>query len=252
MQNKYAGDIGDYVKFAILRALMPGYQLGLAWWLYPDENHNKDGQHIGYLNNQQIWRHLDPLVFDHLKSLVDRGDRRVRALESELLLPGARYFADSMPTGGSAPARRLARLAWLGRLRTAMEACDLIFLDPDNGFETQGFDLGGARAGKSVALSELRFLNRPARTLLVYHHQTRMRGGHEFELEHWGQRLRTSGFVQVDALRASAISARAFFLLNGSPDLRERAAKVAERWRGRMTWHPDLCKSSADLIKPCE
>ncbi len=240
MQNRYAGDIGDYVKIAILRALLPGYSLGIGWWLYPDENHNDDGRHIGYLDRPDIWRALDPFAFDHLKALVDSGDRRVAGLESDSLLPGARYFADPIPTDGAAPARRLARLEWLGRLRVAMGSCDLIFLDPDNGFETQGFDAGRAKAGKSVALSELRVLSGPSRTLLVYHHQTRMRGGHEVELDHWGERLRVAGFDQVDALRASTYSARAFFLLNGSPELRERAAKLANRWIGRITWRPDL------------
>jgi hypothetical protein len=27
MQNRYVGDIGDYVKLAVLRALSPGYHL---------------------------------------------------------------------------------------------------------------------------------------------------------------------------------------------------------------------------------
>ena len=31
MQNRYTGDIGDYVKLSILRALSPGYRLGVAW-----------------------------------------------------------------------------------------------------------------------------------------------------------------------------------------------------------------------------
>lgn len=48
MQDRYVGDIGDYVKLGILRALMPGERLGVAWWLYPDEAHNADGRHIGY------------------------------------------------------------------------------------------------------------------------------------------------------------------------------------------------------------
>lgn len=240
MQDRYVGDIGDYVKLAILRTLMPGRRLGVGWWLYPDENHNGAGRHIGYLDQPHIWRDLDPPAFDHLKALVAGGDRRVAALEGDALLPGAHYFSEAVPTAGGAPARRVARAAWLARLRAAFETCDLVFLDPDNGFETKGFDLGRAKAGKSVALAELQALRRPARSLLVYHHQTRMRGGHEVELEHWGARLRGAGFEQVDALRASPFSARAFFLLDGSPELRARAENLADRWMGRITWRPDL------------
>jgi hypothetical protein len=31
MQNRYVGDIGDYLKLSILRTLSRGYRLGVAW-----------------------------------------------------------------------------------------------------------------------------------------------------------------------------------------------------------------------------
>lgn len=43
MQNRYVADIGDFVKFAILRGLAVGRSLGVVWWLFPDEYHNADG-----------------------------------------------------------------------------------------------------------------------------------------------------------------------------------------------------------------
>lgn len=240
MQDRYSGDIGDYVKLAILRALAPDRRLGVGWWLYPDESHNGDGRHIGYLDQPQTWRAYDPEAFDHLKSIVASGQRKVAALESDTLLPGAIYFSEPVPTDGAKPARQQARQAWLQRLDTALAACDLVFLDPDNGLETKNFDLGAPKAGKSVALSELQALRRPGRTLVVYHHQTRLAGGHEFELQHWGERLRTAGFAQVDALRASPYSARAFFLLDAPDGMRARAAQLSERWGARISWRPDL------------
>ena len=246
MQNRYSGDIGDYVKLAILRALTPGQKLGVGWWLYPDESRNSDGRHTSYLCHPQTWRHLDPTAFDHLKAVVTAGKRQVAALEHEGLLPGAMYFREHIPTGGRAGVRRVAKVQWLARLRTSIEPCNLVFLDPDNGLETKAFDLGAAKAGKSVALSELLELRRTGRAILVYHHQTRRRGGHEKELEHWGERLRAAGFSQVDALRASAFSARAFFLLDGTPQLRGRAAELSKRWIGRLSWHPNLGLDGGD------
>ena len=56
MQDRYVGDIGDYLKLGILRALSPGYRIGIAWWPYPDESHNRDGRHIGYLHRPDQWR----------------------------------------------------------------------------------------------------------------------------------------------------------------------------------------------------
>ncbi len=81
MQDRYVGDVGDYVKLAILRALMPGERLGGAWWLYPDEAHNADGRHIGYLHSPGRWRSYDPDLFDGLAAVVADGRRRVQALQ---------------------------------------------------------------------------------------------------------------------------------------------------------------------------
>ena len=42
MQNRYAGDIGDYSKLGLLRALhLAGFSIGLNWYLTPDETHNR-------------------------------------------------------------------------------------------------------------------------------------------------------------------------------------------------------------------
>src|SRR6478672_5257600 len=70
MQNRYVGDIGDYLKLGILRALSPGYRLGVAWWLFPDEGHNQDGRHVGYLQRPEQWRHHNPILFDALAEIV--------------------------------------------------------------------------------------------------------------------------------------------------------------------------------------
>ena len=95
MQNRYVGDIGDYLKLGILRALSPGYRLGVAWWLFPDEAHNGHGRHIGYLNRPEQWPHFDPDLFDILAGVVSSGQRNVRALEPSNILPGA-IFADEV------------------------------------------------------------------------------------------------------------------------------------------------------------
>ena len=49
MQNRYTGDVGDFGKYGLLRALtQPEMQeetkLGVVWYLNPDEAGNQDGQ----------------------------------------------------------------------------------------------------------------------------------------------------------------------------------------------------------------
>ena len=60
MQDRYAGDIGDFVKLGLLRALSPGRKLGIAWYRFPDEDHNGDGRHVGYLDRPEAYSSFDP------------------------------------------------------------------------------------------------------------------------------------------------------------------------------------------------
>jgi hypothetical protein len=106
VQDRYVRDIGDDVKLAILRALMPGERLGVAWWLYSDEAHNDDGRHINYLRNPGQWRAYDPGLFDGLAAIVADGRRRVLALQDDGLLPGAEFCDEIIPTAGAPATRR--------------------------------------------------------------------------------------------------------------------------------------------------
>jgi hypothetical protein len=54
VQDRYAGDLGDYLKFGLLRWLVPldslaSLRLGVVWYRTLDEAHNADGRHIAYL-----------------------------------------------------------------------------------------------------------------------------------------------------------------------------------------------------------
>ncbi|MGT2465837.1 hypothetical protein ACVOMV_12900 [Mesorhizobium atlanticum] len=83
MQNRYAGDIGDFIKLGLLRALSGGKRLGVNWYLYPDEYHNGDGGYTSYLLDPARWRVSDPELFDNLKGMVSAG-RSVQALHTSL------------------------------------------------------------------------------------------------------------------------------------------------------------------------
>jgi hypothetical protein len=118
---------------------------------------------------------------------------------------------------------------------------DLVFLDPDNGIAPEGLRMTRRSAGKSVLPTEIASLQRPCRAIVVYHHQTRRKGGHMNELRHLAARLRAVNLDVAGALRASPWSPRAFFLLDAAPELVRRAAEIAEAWGGdRLTWHSDL------------
>lgn len=236
MQDRYVGDIGDYVKFAILRALATDRKLGVAWWRHPDETHNKDGRHIKYLEEDNRWRALDADLYDTLQKIVNRGLRQLSVLEDVWLLPNVVYHNTLLPTSGVD-----ARKEWLDEAISWFHNRDIIFVDPDNGFEPASFGYGKSKKDrKSVSISELKRLSEGGRPLIVYHHQTRKAGGHIAELKYWGNQLAESGFITVDAIRSKPYSPRAFFLLNAPEDIRMKAEGLTRKWDGMLSWHHNL------------
>jgi hypothetical protein len=139
MQNRYVGDIGDYLKLGILRALSPGFHLGVALWLYPDESHNRDGQHISYLNHPSQWRHFDPQLFDALGRIVSSGQRHVRALEEANVLPRATFASEFIPIDRPTTERQQARQDWLERVQRKLDMPTCCFSTRTTGWSPRAF-----------------------------------------------------------------------------------------------------------------
>lgn len=138
MQHRYVADIGDYVKLAILRKLSPGRILGVAWWLFRDENHNRDGSHRKYLERPQEWGHFDPELFDALLTIDRQKKQNISAIENASVLPDAVFASDPVPCDAQPFSLRPAkRREWLVGVETRLERCNLIFLDPDNGIASE-------------------------------------------------------------------------------------------------------------------
>ncbi len=243
MQNRYVADIGDYVKLAILRRLALDRSLGVVWWLFPDEYHNADGGHREYLARPKSWKHFDPDLFDALLKIEKEGKRHVHAIEKSDVLPNAMFVSDHIPCA-AAPfsLRREERSLWIEGIKSKLKDCNLLFLDPDNGLAPEGLRLTQRRAGKSVMIEEVKALQGNSRPMVLYHHQTRRRGGHLDEIDALAIQLRKRGLHVSGALRAKPWSPRVFFILNGDSELLDRAKNIAEIWGSWISWIP-LSKS---------
>ena len=91
MQNRYTGDIGDFGKLGLLRQLSrTGLSIGVNWYLTPDETHNGDGQHTGYLKDD-AFRACDEQLWSVLGEIVGEGKRQVSALERPDILQASFY-----------------------------------------------------------------------------------------------------------------------------------------------------------------
>ncbi len=245
MQDRYAADYGDFVKLALLRTLAQDYHVGVAWWRFPNEAHNGDGKHVKYLEQRDKWRHFDPDLFDSLASVVDEHRRSVQSLQDASLLARATYVHAEIPAAGTPATLRRDRLAWFKQTTLALADAGIVFADPDNGLEPAGFSPGSKNGGKAIAFDELRALATPGRTIIVYHHQTRRKGGHIAEIVHLSECLRGKGFASVDAIRSARFSPRVFFVLNAAADIRRRMQGYATSWAGHLSWHP--CVQAAAL-----
>lgn len=225
LQDRYAGDVGDFVKLALLRALLPSHKLGVAWYHFPDEEHNKDGRHIGYLGQRDMYAHLDLELFDHLDGAV----KQARTISSLLpALPGAIHSSEFLDVSAVPNARRRQfRMTWFARTLAEVERCDLVFADPDNGIvDDQDWRKGSATFGKQMPLSEVKALAR-GRCAVVYHHNTRRAGGHDKEVDYWLEQI---GLPAL-AVRATAFSPRTFFVLNPSDVIADRVYRFCTKWQ---------------------
>jgi hypothetical protein len=170
---------------------------------------------------------------------VTTGARHIRSLEAALAGLDVRFAGNAIPIDCAPSQRPSARDAWFRQVLRAMEGAELVFVDPDNGLEPASYRETLASSAKSIRISEVKRLAEDGRSVLVYHHQTRRKGGHLEEIRYWANNLRSQGFKTVDALRAPAYSPRVFFLINGTEMIRQRAEGLHRHWDPLLTWHPD-------------
>lgn len=135
MQERYLGDSHDFVKYALLRQLSCklGMRVGLNWYLTRpqdvDRPGSKDGEKRHHLSGG-VWSAWDSELLDQLRCFQDGSVRRLSNFESMNILPaGTLFFGQAVPT--------CDRIDWHNQATCALASADLIFLDPDNGFEVE-------------------------------------------------------------------------------------------------------------------
>lgn len=164
MQDRYAGDIGDYGKIGLLRALQSqGMSIAVNWYLVapPVAEKRADGK---YLIPERL-KVCDEALAEMLTGIA-RGDRRsVQALEQADFVPGAVYFSESVPVDG--------RTEWHSKAMQALKSADLVFVDPDNGMLAKSVGKKSVRSIKYVFYEEVRDYVGRGQSVLIYNHRSR-------------------------------------------------------------------------------
>jgi hypothetical protein len=179
MQNRYTGDVGDFGKYALLKALAKSdLRLGVIWYLNPDEEDNRDGRFVSYPR----LRECDPVLYDQLAKIIRSGERRVSAIEQGSILPDGTLFYSAPITFRDLTSfqileRRARRASWLQDGVTLTAPADIVFLDPDNGLAGPSASPTAIGGQKYVFVEDIQpFISR-GQSLIIYHHLSRQRGG---------------------------------------------------------------------------
>jgi hypothetical protein len=255
VQDRYAGDLGDYLKLGLLRWLtsseaVSGPRLGVVWYRTVDDVHNADGKHIAYLSDDdpsaRRMRPLDPDLYDRLAAVVATGRRSTSALADAGVLPADTVYFDEvldlqkLPIAARA-ARTELRQAWLDRALTATSGCDLIFADPDNGVRSRLHPVGfhTNRSLKHVYLNELASFADRGQSLVVYHHADRSAPVEQQAQLRLTDLASENAMEPIAAVRASRGTTRLFLVAAKAAStgdyLKKRLEDLIESsWRGEL------------------
>jgi|SRR5271157_1608666 len=189
MQDRFTGDVGDFGKYGLLRILCgsndtPSIRLGVVWYRVPNETHNDDGKHIGYLQKvSPTFRDCDPELYDTLRKLLINNSgsvmsrqRRVATIESSTVLPSDTLFYNrplAYKKQMSAVDRLSMRKEWFRGAQEATALAQLIFFDPDNGVECKSVTQTRRKGPKYVFWDDLKFFSARNQSLVVHHHLNR-------------------------------------------------------------------------------
>ncbi|MCY4425077.1 MAG: hypothetical protein OXC06_18615 [Acidimicrobiaceae bacterium] len=188
VQHHFVGDVGDFGKYGLLRALTgewpasgPRLTLGVVWYLPSGAvGYAADGQKLSYLSQPDRFKSCDPALYDALGQLLDGGDRSLGAVEASGILGDSAVFFD-----GPVPQDPWSRERWLQEAVRAVRGRDIVFLDPDKGLAPPS---AGTSSTEHAYLHEVEAFARSGHTVVVYHHLGRT-ATHPIQMRGWAERL---------------------------------------------------------------
>ena len=188
MQDGYAGDVSDFGKYGLLNQLCsadgcggPALSLGVLWHVpchrcvAEESATQNDGEKTAYLQpgKCQEFRQCDPDLWERMRSLV-RGRRSIAAVERSGALPaGTKYYSKPQVCGfhqsyATQADKEERRRTWLRAGRDTVKGTDLVFVDPDNGFEPKSVDRHRKGGPKYVYYDDLGAHLKSGQSLVVY------------------------------------------------------------------------------------
>jgi len=188
MQNRYVGDVGDFLKYGLLNFLFqnqsasPKFKLGVNWYLVPDEKNKADGKYTDYLKpenrfskkenrfskklqecNPKLYRQMNEIVFVKKK-------RNIAEIEKGNVLPQGTIFYSELIGYDD-----MSRKAWHQAALEKLEKADVVFLDPDNSIETMKMYSAGKISPKHALFEEIGDYYEREQSVIIYNHKNRQK-----------------------------------------------------------------------------
>lgn len=228
MKDQYVGDINDYIKYSVLRALGRAHSASqMVCWMLTEDDGGSDGRKTSYLRDPDRYRIIDPELFDSLDRIVASGTRSTTAVESNGTLPGATYFRARLEDG------RRQRAEFFSALWSEAKDTRMVFFDPDNGLGIDSIPVGRNGSRRYLYCSELAPLKDLNAAALIYQHFPRVQRGRYVasQLDRLASAL--PGF-QTIAIYSSHVAFLAVAPRDQLRGLRAGFRLAKERWASRL------------------
>ena len=230
MKNQYVGDVNDYRKYGLIRALIgdQDIKVGVCWMLTSPDG-GTDGDFLNYLHSPDSWEHYDPNLYGTLHEIIKtKKDRNIKRIEQSNILFDTEFYSDILSDDA------VSRSLYFRNLFAQLNGVDLIFCDPDNGFEVKSTPLGRKNSSKYLYWAELKEIYSLGYSVLVYQHFTRE--AHDSFIERLSKRIKTETASKlVYSFRTSHV---VFFLAAQERHrayFKQRIPLVSKQWDNQIT-----------------
>ena len=173
MQDRYAGDIGDFGKFGLLRFVEDeDLSVGVNWYLTKPINEIESKKNDGKHEIKDKYRECDIELFNALKDVFN-AERNIKSIEIKQLLKTNMYYSKLINIDN--------RDGWHNDALQQLSNCDVIFLDPDNGLEVDSAKHNKKMLSKYVLLEEVKSYLDKKKSVIFYNQRSRKKPKPYFE-----------------------------------------------------------------------
>lgn len=221
MQDRYAGDIGDFGKIGLLKALQAqGLSIGVNWYLVEpmDTERKSDGtykQEDGKFLIPEKLQVCDTLLAEKLTKIAKSDHRSIRSLEQGNFILNARYYSEPVSVAG--------REEWHKKALDLLNDLDIVFVDPDNGMLVKSVGKKSVKSVKYTFYEEVRDYVRRGQSVLIYNHRSRKQETQYFH-EICYKLQEATGITETDILKITfpKCSVRDYLAVPASMEQREK------------------------------